>query len=273
MYEVAVLAMFKNESWIIKEWIDHYLSEGIDHFYLIDNGSTDNYLEKINPYIHDGKITLIKDSYRQRFHTQDILYNKHYLEKVRSETNWIIVVDMDEYIYSRNGCKTTSAYIATIPENINKIVLPWKLFGSSNIIAHPEDIVHSFVKRQSDDAFSAHSAKNRGGFAKSIARTSHLVKLLTHNQTIDRGDTSFSDFTPIDYSMYDVAKQYLHLNHYTHMSLQYYNEIKMKRGGGQGGVYDMARFTSLDRLLNTVTDKELSDKKRLVVQNKSVGLK
>ena len=31
--------MFKNESMIITEWIEHYLREGIDHFYLIDNGS------------------------------------------------------------------------------------------------------------------------------------------------------------------------------------------------------------------------------------------
>ena len=38
MYNLSILAMFKNESWIIKEWIEHYLLEGVDHFYLIDNG-------------------------------------------------------------------------------------------------------------------------------------------------------------------------------------------------------------------------------------------
>ena len=55
--------------------------------------------------------------------------------------------------------------------------------------------------------------------------------------------------------------QFLHLNHYTHMSLQYYTEIKMKRGGGQGGVYDMEKFKSLDAACNMITDKELSNKK------------
>ena len=37
MYLLSVLCMFKNESTIIKEWFEHYISEGIDHFYLIDN--------------------------------------------------------------------------------------------------------------------------------------------------------------------------------------------------------------------------------------------
>jgi hypothetical protein len=42
MYSISVLAMFKNESSIIQEWLEHYLAEGVQHFYLIDNGTTDN---------------------------------------------------------------------------------------------------------------------------------------------------------------------------------------------------------------------------------------
>lgn len=46
------------------------------------------------------------------------------------------------------------------------------------------------------------------------------------------------------------------------MSLQYYKEIKMKRGGGQGGVYDMENFKTLDAVCNMITDKELFNKKQ-----------
>ena len=41
-YYLSIVAIFKNESWILKEWIEHYLNQGVDHFFLIDNGSTDN---------------------------------------------------------------------------------------------------------------------------------------------------------------------------------------------------------------------------------------
>jgi len=62
MFKLSVLAMFKNEGMIIEEWFKHYLDEGVEHFYLIDNGSTDDYeskIEKFKPFY-----TLIKDDTR-----------------------------------------------------------------------------------------------------------------------------------------------------------------------------------------------------------------
>jgi hypothetical protein len=38
MHNLSILSMFKNESMIIKDWFEHYLKEGVEHFYLIDNG-------------------------------------------------------------------------------------------------------------------------------------------------------------------------------------------------------------------------------------------
>jgi len=272
MYNVSVLAMFKNESWIIKEWLEHYLQEGIEHFYLIDNGSDDDYLDKIQPYIVNGKITLIKDPYRQKLGTQDILYNKHFLKQIKEETIWIIVADMDEYIYARNGFKTISEYLSSVPPTIGKIVLPWKLFGSNGIITHPNKIIPVFTQRQSDKDYLQYSKLNRLGYSKTIARTTNLNNVKTHDQCISSGEVVFSDYTSSsDYLRYDSAKQFLHINHYTHLSLQYYNEIKIKRGGGQGGVYDMARFNILDEMCNAITDMELSNKKLHTDQNKRVG--
>ena len=92
--------MFKNESIIIKEWINHYIEEGVEHFYLIDNGSTDDYYEKIKMY--EKYFTLVKDSTRLPQGTQTYLYNKIYLQKIKSETKWLIICDIDEYIYARN---------------------------------------------------------------------------------------------------------------------------------------------------------------------------
>ena len=87
LYTLSVLAMFKNESMIIKEWINHYIEEGVEHFYLIDNGSTDDYYEKIKMY--EKYYTLVKDSTRLPHGTQTYLYNKIYLQKIKSETKWL----------------------------------------------------------------------------------------------------------------------------------------------------------------------------------------
>ena len=34
MYDFVIGAFFKNESHIIKEWIEHYFHHGVDHIYL-----------------------------------------------------------------------------------------------------------------------------------------------------------------------------------------------------------------------------------------------
>ena len=47
MFKLSVGAMFKNESLIIKEWLDHYIYNGVEHFYLVDDNSDDNYLSII----------------------------------------------------------------------------------------------------------------------------------------------------------------------------------------------------------------------------------
>ena len=37
----AVLAQFKNEATGLREWLRHHIWQGVDHFLLLDNGSTD----------------------------------------------------------------------------------------------------------------------------------------------------------------------------------------------------------------------------------------
>ena len=52
--------MFKNESWSLKEWIEHYKLHGADHVYLVDDFSDDDYLPILQPYIDSGYVTLFK---------------------------------------------------------------------------------------------------------------------------------------------------------------------------------------------------------------------
>ena len=56
-YKLSVGAIFKNEAHEIREWIRHYLYHGADHFYLIDDGSTDNYEEQIQEFIDKNQIS------------------------------------------------------------------------------------------------------------------------------------------------------------------------------------------------------------------------
>ncbi len=58
-YALAICAVFKNESFFLKEWIEFHTALGADHFYLYDNESTDSSLDILAPYIASGLVELI----------------------------------------------------------------------------------------------------------------------------------------------------------------------------------------------------------------------
>ena len=61
-YYLSIVAIFKNESWILEEWLNHYINEGVEHFFLIDNDSNDDYLSILKPFIDKKQVTLFKES-------------------------------------------------------------------------------------------------------------------------------------------------------------------------------------------------------------------
>ena len=67
-YYLSVLATFKNEMLNLDLWIRHYIWMGVDHFYLIDNGSTDNSLHVLKPYKEKGIVTILSlhEKYKQK---------------------------------------------------------------------------------------------------------------------------------------------------------------------------------------------------------------
>lgn len=50
MIKVSLLSVIQNNEDIIKEWIEHYLAEGIGHFYLVDDNANEKTKEILNDY-------------------------------------------------------------------------------------------------------------------------------------------------------------------------------------------------------------------------------
>lgn len=93
-YRLSLCLIFKNEALFLKEWLDYHLTIGIDHFYLYNNNSDDNFREVLKKYIEDGTVTLIEWPEQN---SQFKCY-KHCYETYRNESNWISFLDADEFI-------------------------------------------------------------------------------------------------------------------------------------------------------------------------------
>ena len=96
MYYLSVLAQFKNETMNLKLWLDHHLWQGVQHFFLIDNGSTDNPTRILQEYIDKGIVSYF---YRPKLASQVENYRNIFAKYIWTQSYWVAVIDLDEFLY------------------------------------------------------------------------------------------------------------------------------------------------------------------------------
>jgi hypothetical protein len=110
----------------LREWIEFNHIVGVDHFFLYNNNSEDNYEEIIEPYVKKGIVTLIQWPKNQ---AQMECYNDC-IFKYSKLTQWLGFIDIDEFIVP---LKKNSIYEILQPfeKNRGAVKLYWKMFGTS----------------------------------------------------------------------------------------------------------------------------------------------
>jgi glycosyltransferase involved in cell wall biosynthesis len=146
MYYLSVLASLKNETMNLKMWIEHYLWQGVEHFYLIDNGSDDDPLSILQEYIDKRIVTyyFLPEKHRQVHNYRYVFDNAN----LKNETFWLAVCDLDEFFFGVD--KNLKINLRTLEYSYDYIICYWKLFGSDGHINHPEDIRRDITFRKKD---------------------------------------------------------------------------------------------------------------------------
>ena len=267
-YFFTVCAVFKNEAVNLHEWISHYLLEGAEHIFLVDNGSEDNFVTIVQPFIDQGQVTVMAN-YKQ--HAQQEIFD-HYILPILNATEWMLNVDLDEVVYARQG--TTSDFLRRLPCSIATIQVPWKMFGSSGHKEHPGgSLVKNFLWR------SSFSHPN----CKSFFRSSMTTKFFIHTaevtgETLRFGEACGGNVGCITATTgmriggneanqeagFMTSPNFLQLNHYAIQSLQWFVSTKMTRGdvltGESDNVRNFGYFKSYDAGSNGTKDTELYQK-------------
>ena len=128
-YNVSICAIFKNEANYLKEWIEFNHLVGVDHFYLYNNNSDDNYLEIIKSYVENGLVTLIQWPYNQ----QQMQCYMSCIKEFSFETKWLGFIDIDEFVVP----KTTDSiydFLKPFEKKAGSVNIYWRLFGTSGRI-------------------------------------------------------------------------------------------------------------------------------------------
>ncbi len=143
---VTAVSCMRNEGAFLLDWIAHHLVVGVTHFVVMSNDcedGTDLMLDRLSDL---GLVTHIRN---------DGPYDKNGIQftglKLADKTeavrkaDWLISMDVDEFINIHAGDRSISALLDALPE-ATAIPLTWRIFGNNGVV-HFEDrpVPHQFT--------------------------------------------------------------------------------------------------------------------------------
>jgi hypothetical protein len=201
----CVMAIFKNEAMAIREWVEHYKSQGADAILLLDNGSTDGGGDLVKDV---PGVTILQapkpNAQKENYNT----IGRPWLKE--NGVDILAILDLDEFMFD-TGSNTLKQSIVT---TFNKSPRPsqfscnWTMFGSSGQEKQPESIRKTFT----------HKKKGLDENVKSIMWLEDVEEggLDLHSSKV-KGETT-------------TCPPGIQLNHYAIQSKESFEKIKMTRG-------------------------------------------
>lgn len=134
-YELAVCGIFRDEARFIVEWLTLHNAVGVEHFYLYNDQSTDNFREVLEPWIRKEIVTLFD---MPDPGTQKGAYNDC-IKRFRMQARWIAFIDIDEFLFSPETRDLRS--VLQRYDGAAAIFVYWSMFGSNGHRTRPEGSV------------------------------------------------------------------------------------------------------------------------------------
>jgi hypothetical protein len=145
----------------MRQWIKHYIAEGVDHFVLVDNNRwPDTQYDScaLKDFIGAGVVTLIKDaSINQHGHVlvgghkdrQQVYLGVKHMHPFLKRSKFMMHVDADEFMYARLAgpfqSKTILGSLEQLADDQACIEVPWTRCGTP-LLSQPEDVIESITQ-------------------------------------------------------------------------------------------------------------------------------
>ena len=257
-YFLTAGAIFKNEGHILKEWLDHHRKEGFEHIYLVNDNSTDNYLEILQPYLDEDYVTLINlpdnlDGFsKQGYAMKKILY-----PIAKKEANWFIANDLDEFITTRDN-RSVSFNLKKYFNDAKVIRLDNIIFGSNDLIDIPKS-VKAYNRRANLNNFHRFRTD-----VKTICRPEFIDDINIHRPSSYYYPAIGSNPlfpTKINATETDLDNYKIVMYHYKSQALNFWQNIKMSRGDADSSHQRLLNhFKEINDYANEVVDDSFSNK-------------
>jgi hypothetical protein len=140
---LGLIVRCKDEPYVL-EFVNYYIKQGVDKIYILDDGSNRDIYKDV---IENQKVEIIYDENI----IQKCLIKKLY-QKVKDRYEWLIYVDMDEYITTKKNInKTIREELETTFKDSMCIKIPWVMMSCNSIEKNPHSLLNTNVYRWNHD--------------------------------------------------------------------------------------------------------------------------
>jgi len=135
-YFLTMATCIKNEEKYLDEWLSYHIYQGVEHFYLNNDNSTDRTKEVLLPYIKKGYVTLYEN-----LREKGIAQNEFYyliIDEKRNEAEWCCFFDADEFY---QGNMKLNEFLESLDNDTSGVELFWKIYGSAGLKTYDKRFV------------------------------------------------------------------------------------------------------------------------------------
>lgn len=219
---LSVLCIIKNEEYLEEFIIFHYL-QGVQHFYIYDNDSSIPIQKRLNHYFYHKLCTIIHYPGKVK---QVEAYN-HCINNYGKETEWLAIIDGDEYILPRKDINLVS--FLKKYDDYSAIAINWINFGSNYYQFKQPGILienYTFCQSKSD------------GHLKTICKPKDVKKITSpHFVVLKDNNNGYIDCKKTQLKLnnnftfnYNETTDIIQINHYWGKS---YQELEQKIDRGR----------------------------------------
>lgn len=227
-YDLAICGIFQNEAKYLPEWIEFHLDQGVEHFYLYNNRSEDNYREVLAPYIESNIVDLYEWDYVYNYeHEWTPIQCGAYLDcikRISKTVKWCAFLDTDEFLFNPDFKDLRS--VLNDYKHYNNIWAHWMFYGTSGVEKIPdgENITDHLVYR----------AKEGSSIGKSIVRPKYVANCVNpHFFYMKDGSIGVNENKVIRNAPYIWDQPYsgnvLRINHYWLRDRDFMFNVKIPR--------------------------------------------
>lgn len=157
----------RRENLYARELIEHYIELGVEKFYLGDHNliNTEKLIDVLKDFVDKGNVEIIDLIGKPKYNKRQTDFYGYVYGKHKSECNWMLFFDFDEFLYFTNKNITTIKQFLSDKkyDKCDVVKINWLIYGDNDLVFYDDrPVKERFIKPDYENP------QNR--FIKSIVR-------------------------------------------------------------------------------------------------------